>query len=54
MRDVIGKDIKFVKRDICAKKAMDIVVEEAVITESGEAEAAEEATEAAVDAGAEL
>lgn len=42
MRDVIGKDIKFVKRDICAKKAMEIVVDSAVVTEYTPEEAGEQ------------
>ena len=43
MKDVIGKDIKYVKRDICAKKAMEIVVDSAVVTEYTRDEEAGEA-----------
>lgn len=44
MREVVGNDIKYVARDICAKKAMEIVTDEAVVIEfaSGEEVSAEE------------
>lgn len=54
MREVVGKDIKYVARDICARKAMELVADEAVVIEMSAGEGAEEeAAETAVEETAE-
>lgn len=48
MREVIGRDIKYVRRDICANKAMELVIDEAkVIVEESPEPTEEEGAEAA-------